>query len=281
MLFACFSNHAVVAKEKKEIKDTVRHVVNRTWLHSLVIPGSGQYKNHQYWKIPVIYVSAGTLAYLGYNSNSNYKTALNNFNNETDPSLKSTYKDDYSKYKTQRNIYYAGIGAVYLLSQLDAIYNVPSKKHSPAKATIYSALVPGLGQVYNRKYWKVPIVYAAAAGLAYGIDFNNTQYNRFKTAQQNVHDKVPDEFNGQRTETELKHYMSSYRRDRDLLILLSGVAYALNIIDATVDAHLYDYSVDDNLAIKIEPIITNTPGLGSNMYSYSGSGFGAKLQITF
>jgi len=281
MLFACFSNQNSVVAQKKVIRDTVRYNVNRTWLYSLVLPGAGQFRNKQYWKIPVVYASAGTFAYLGYSSNKNYHTAFDNYKYATDADQKSVFKSEYSKYRTQRDLFFAGVGAVYLFSQLDAVLNVHSEKHSPAKATIYSVLVPGLGQVYNRKYWKVPIVYAAAAGLAYGIQFNNKEYIRFKTAWENVENKVPDEFNGARSAEELKHYMSNYRRNRDLLVMLSGVAYALNIVDAAVDAHLYDYSVDDNLAIRLEPIITDTPGFGNSMYSYSNAGVGARLQITF
>jgi hypothetical protein len=132
------------------------------------------------------------------------------------------------------------------------------KSHSPAKASIYSALLPGLGQVYNRKIWKVPIIYAGFATLGYFIVDNNSEYQRFKNAYKALTDDNPltiDEFNGQRSADELLFYKDQYRRWRDISLIITVVTYALNIVDANVDAHFFNYDISPDLSMNINPFI--------------------------
>ncbi|MCT4636944.1 MAG: DUF5683 domain-containing protein [Bacteroidales bacterium] len=282
MLFVCcVGESSLYAKPKKEVKDTVKQQVNNTWLYSMVLPGYGQIRNKQYWKVPVIYASGAGLIYMGYDSNSKYHEAYNNYVNTTDPSLRAQYKSDYTSFRRQRNLYYSGAGLVYLLSVIDAINGVKSPNHSPAKATLYSALLPGLGQFYNKQYWKIPIIYGGMASLIYGITFNNTEYKSALDAYNAVKAGEYGEFNGATKEADLKHYVQSYRRNRDLMVLLIGVAYALNIIDATVDAHLFDYDIGDDLSLRFDPMMTNDFTAPKQVYSYTGAGVGARVLITF
>lgn len=140
--------------------------------------------------------------------------------------------------------------------------------HSPRKATIYSAVLPGLGQIYNRKYWKVPLVYGGFAALGYFITFNNEEYVKFRQAYSDILDTDPNtnsyvelftdprnlesENIGQSTER-LRKAKDYWRRNRDLLVIGTAVFYAVNIIDASVDAHFFNFDISDDLTINWAP----------------------------
>ncbi|MEX1188478.1 MAG: DUF5683 domain-containing protein [Bacteroidia bacterium] len=128
-------------------------------------------------------------------------------------------------------------------------------EHSPKRAALYSAMLPGLGQVYNKKYWKVPIIAVGAGALVYSFNFNQNNFSRFKLElikrQQNLGNLDPDL--DRYTDANLNELQDFYRRNRDLSIVGMALLYALNIIDATVDAHLFDFNVSDDLSLKIRP----------------------------
>lgn len=131
-----------------------------------------------------------------------------------------------------------------------------AKPHSPAKAAIMSTIVPGLGQAYNKKYWKIPLVYAAIGTSVYFAVENNKTYNRFKTALSERLDDDPntvDEFDGRLSVQSLESNYNFYQRNRDLSIIVAGIFYVLNIVDASVDAHLYSFPKNDNLSLRIVP----------------------------
>lgn len=122
---------------------------------------------------------------------------------------------------------------------------------SPSKAAFYSAILPGLGQAYNKKYWKIPIVYAAMGTGIYFYISNNKQYNRYRTAYKERLAGVRDEFfNVVPDENALIDAQEFYQRNRDLSLLLTVVAYVLNIVDANVDAHLLQFNVNDDLSFR-------------------------------
>lgn len=128
-------------------------------------------------------------------------------------------------------------------------------KYSPTRAGLYSAVLPGLGQYYNRKYWKIPLVWGAV-GTGVGIAvWNQKQYTRYRNA-------FVSELNGQThefsdingiTKEVLGRAQDRAKRQRDYAIAIAGLIYVLGIVDAVVDAHLYDQRTDPDLAIK--PII--------------------------
>lgn len=133
---------------------------------------------------------------------------------------------------------------------------------SPSKAAFYSAILPGLGQAYNKKYWKIPLVYAAlGTGIYFYID-NNNQYNRYRNAFKNrLAGFDTDEFWGTDINDNplstpnisndgLIRAQRTLKRNKELSLLITIGIYALNIIDANVDAHLLQFNVDDNLALK-------------------------------
>ncbi len=268
----------VVEKNKIPPKD----FTTRVWLVSHIAPGYGQVVNKDYWKIPVFYGGMGSMLYLGVNANQNYQHRLRVYNMASDLSPDKEYlKQQVVEQRNKRNLYYAAAGAFYLASVVDAVYCYNDKKHSPAAATIFSTLVPGLGQVYNKKYWKVPIIYGGLSTFYFIADWNNRGYTRFKTALKYKIDDDPntvDEFNGQRTADELRYYMNAYRRNRDMSILGFSAVYVLNILDANVDAHLFDWNVDDDLGIRVEPAVVNAEAA---MNGSSAPIFGLSCKFTF
>ncbi len=132
------------------------------------------------------------------------------------------------------------------------------RSHSPAKASVYSAILPGAGQVYNRKYWKVPVIYAAFAGLGYLAKWNDDRYDTYRTAYRFRVDGNPetvDGFTEVYSDNDLKLLRDYYRRNRDLSLIFAGLVYVLNIVDASVDAHLFYFDVSDNLSLNITPSV--------------------------
>ncbi len=126
---------------------------------------------------------------------------------------------------------------------------------SPAKAAFYSAVLPGLGQAYNKKYWKIPIVYGALGSGIYFYQSNNTNFNRARTAFKLRINEKPDEFDGLNgniflSEDALISAQKSYKKDRDLSLLVTIGLYVLQIVEASVNAHLLQHNVDSNLSVS-------------------------------
>lgn len=126
-------------------------------------------------------------------------------------------------------------------------------RHQPGRAAIYSAILPGAGQIYNRKYWKVPIVLGGLGVSYWFIHDNNKNYQQYKTAYLDVVNGRPDEFNGLYTADQLRSVADTYHRWRDLSYLAFGLVYALNIMDASVDAYFVRFDVSDDLTVRAGP----------------------------
>lgn len=136
------------------------------------------------------------------------------------------------------------------------------KVHSVRKATLLSTYLPGAGQVYNRKAWKVPIIYAAFAGMGYLIKFNHDNFKKFDNALLTRYDNDPntvDDYATIYSEDNLRSLSDFYRRNRDLSVIGITLIYVLNIVDAHVDAHLFNFNVDDDLSIQVNPILQMGP----------------------
>lgn len=123
---------------------------------------------------------------------------------------------------------------------------------NPKKATLLSAILPGLGQAYNEKAWKVPIIYGAFMTDLYFVQYNNRRYNIFIESLNSFDKGQPTDFPSL-NRVALVRNVDFWRRNRDLTILFMGVIYALNIIDANVDAHLSGFEISDDLALHIRP----------------------------
>ncbi len=163
-----------------------------------------------------------------------------------------------------RRSWLIGLLLVLLIPQVIHAQDVASQesiaikeKHSPHKATIYSAVLPGLGQAYNKKYWKIPIVYAGFGTIGYFAITNRNEYRLAKDAfiyVSNGYDYETDnKYVGRYNETDLIQIRDYYRRNTELSWIIMSLWYMLNIVDATVDAHFFDYDISDNLSLHLSP----------------------------
>ena len=125
---------------------------------------------------------------------------------------------------------------------------------SARKATIMSAVIPGLGQVYNRKFWKVPVIYAALGGLGYWGVTNQIKYKYYSNNLKYIYDDDESTINEtQYDATQLITEKNLYRKRRDISIMVGALVYLVNIIDANVDAHLKTFDVSDDLSLQFKP----------------------------
>jgi len=137
----------------------------------------------------------------------------------------------------------------------------------PEKAGIL-ALIPSGGQIYNKRYWKLPIVYGMVGGLGYWFGYQQHYYLQYKQAYYDVRDgtkqvgddSLGDLAKGERSLTNIYNNFTGYRSVRDLVALLCALGYSLQILDAVVDAHLHDFDVSDNLSLNWEPTLVPVPG---------------------
>ncbi len=147
--------------------------------------------------------------------------------------------------------------------------------HSPRKAVIYSAILPGLGQIYNKKIWKVPIIYAGFGTFAYFINRNDRYYKDLKQALIDFPDYELEFFDpGDYTYEQIERAKNGYKRYKELSIIGTVGFYVLQIIDASVDAYLFDWDVSEDISLHIEPATMYTP------YTYSNS-FGLRACLSF
>ena len=256
------------------------------WL-SVPIPGFGQIYNKQYWKLGVLYPVVGGATTMFALEHKKYKPLKVEYDQYLidhgymrTPEL-DAIQTKMIRHNTRQQIY-AGIAiATYIYFIGDAAINYSTNEVSSIKkATTLSTICPGAGQIYNKSYWRVPIVIGGLASTIYTIDWNNRGYQRFKTAYnlrvdyENNPDKYPggsaDEFRGAYSSTFLKNLKDSYRRNRDMCILLTAGVYILQIVDAHVDAHLKDFDISDDLAVNVEPYFGTTsvmtrPTFGVNL----------------
>ena len=133
----------------------------------------------------------------------------------------------------------------------DSIVSEPIDPLRPAKAAFYSAILPGLGQAYNKKYWKIPIVYGALIGTLTVYSYRNDKYHEYRDAYKKRLAGEPDlEYGGILDNDRLIRAQRFHQRNRDLSLLVAGAFYVLNIVDANIDAHLKQFNVDENLSFS-------------------------------
>ena len=279
--------------------DTTKH--KRGWLMSdsmslskvcwisTVLPGYGQIYNKQYWKLPVLYGTLGAGLALYLHENKTYKPLKREYEAYTNKNLSRTPELDALQSRmirsnTRRQVYLGLTVASYIYFIGDAAVNYATNDVSSVKkATTLATICPAAGQIYNKSYWKVPIVLGGFASMIYIIDWNTRGYQRFKKAYRLRYDydqKVAahnqwkedvkndpdlpepenpasstDEFKGRYSADFLKNLKNNYRRNRDLSIIATAGLYILQIVDAHVDAHLKDFDVSDDLSMRIEPAV--------------------------
>ena len=264
---------------------------------SVILPGSAQIYNRQYWKLPIIYGGIGALAGTGgyylhrYNTSKQaydaYQTQKSKFEAANGYEYPRQAPSFNPKDKRTGTLLLAGAGLVYWGALIDGAVNYQSAKDpDPGRATIYSALLPGLGQIYNGELFKVPIYWGCLLGSVHFLTTYNTNYVRFKR----IHNEAtnPDPLiSGEAPisgET-AKWYRDVYRRYRDYSIVATVAFYVLQVIDANVFAYMHDFEVDDNITMNIEPtIITpdNAYAMHRSSSLFSGNNaVGLRLGISF
>jgi hypothetical protein len=135
-----------------------------------------------------------------------------------------------------------------------------AKRFNPQKALLYAAILPGSGQVYTKKYWKVPIVYGGFIFLGYYIDSYNDNYRFFRGELFKTLNTKTNSLG--LPEAQIRSIIDRYRRERDYFIVLTGLWYVLQIVDAHIDAHLKEFELNPNLQVRFEPSFTNDMMLG-------------------
>ena len=267
--------------------------LSKVCITSAVLPGYGQIYNKQYWKLPILYgtlgASVGMWAYFG----SEYRPLKRQYDELLLNGMTRTEElDDVQsrmiRANTKKQIFMLTAAASYIYFLGDTALSYATNDVSDVKkATTLSLICPGAGQFYNESYWKVPIVIGGMGSMIYVIDWNNRGYKRFKSAYTLLTDyekdpsKYPggsaDEFGGRYSSTFLKNLRDSYRRNRDLSILLTAAVYIFQAVDAHVDAHLKDFDVSDNLSVDLQPMV-------DYQYNYvtgNNAVFGFNLNLTF
>lgn len=225
-------------------KDELR--IGTMFAGSTIIIGGEQIYQKKYWKLPIIYGGLGTTIGLGFK-----------------------YKNDGNT--KMSNIMFAGAGLIYWGTLMDGIITYKKGEYPQAgKATIYSLLLPGLGQAYNGEYWKIPIYWGCLLGAYHFYDLNSTNYRKYKEIYKKATDPdVP--YEGPISAENALYYRDTYRRYRDYSILALVGFYLIQAIDANVFAYMQNFEVSDDLSMKISPTVilpdtqyavTNTAGVG-------------------
>ena len=274
-------------------KNTVK--IGVVFAGSMVLPGTAQIYNKDYWKLPIVYGGIGAFAGTGgyylhqYNKQkkaySAWETAKLAYENEFGGTYTQAAPIINDQYKKTGTWLMAGAGLMYWASLLDGVvcYQSDVKPH-PGRATLYSILLPGLGQIYNGELYKVPIYWGGLMISTHCLMNNNRNYKRFKR----IHNEAtnPDSGYTESISAETaKWYRDVYRRYRDYSIVATALVYVLQVMDANVFAYMHDFEVNDDISMSISPTVI-PPDNAYALHPTSGYGmgdnaFGVRLGFTF
>lgn len=258
---------------------------------SVVLPGTAQIYNRDYWKLPIVYGGIGTFAGTGgyyLNRYSKSKKAYDAWEinkNEYELNFGGTYPVPMPALDLQAKrtgtLLLVGAGVIYWGSLLDGVvcYHSDTFPH-PGRATLYSALLPGLGQIYNGELYKVPIYWGGMLVSVHFLTTNHTNYMRFK----NIHNEATtsDSYTGPISGETAKWYRDVYRRYRDYSIVATALVYLLQVIDANVFAYMHDFEVTDDISMQFEPtLISPDNAYAMNTTGMGGNAVGLKVGLTF
>jgi hypothetical protein len=255
----------------KELFDGLSHKkdmrIGTMFIGSAILPGSAQIYNKDYWKLPVVYGGIGALAGTGgyYLHQYNKTKKVHDKYLEFKEHYESLHGIEYPyeappldlKSKQTGTWLMAGAGLVYWASLLDGVVNYhPDEQPHPGRAALYSALLPGLGQIYNGELFKAPIYWGCLMGSVYFLSSNNINYQRFKRIHNEATSSDPAISGEVPIDAETaKWYRDVYRRYRDYSIVATALFYVLQIIDANVFAYMHDFEVTDDISMDIEPAV--------------------------
>ena len=229
---------------------------------SAVFIGGNQIYNKQYWKLPIVYTSIGAGLGGGFYFRNQYN--------------KSQKTDAHAKKLS--TICFAGSALAYWGTMMDGVINFKTDNpHHAGKATLYSILVPGLGQIYNGEYWKVPIYWGAiSTSYAFYVK-NKVSYERFR----NIYNEATNpegNYEGSIPAQTALYYRNIFRRYRDYSVLAIAASYLLQVIDANVFSYMQDFEVNDDITMNVKPAIL-TP---DTQFAFSGnSALGVSIGLKF
>ncbi len=280
------ADSALLFKPKFRItQDTI--AAGKHTLLSLV-PGFGQIYNRQPWKLPILYGGMGGFLTGGILFHNKYRTYKTEYQRTVDlrlpPDIQKRARTRMRNAGSGQTLMFAMAGATYLYSVADAVFNYRGPVDPVRKATTLAAIFPGMGFVYTKTYWRIPIYYGGFIALATVVDYNNRNYQRYKTAYDALTDGNPstvDEFNGRYSPELLSRVRSAYRRDRDLAIIGMAAAYLLSVIDTYVIASLKNWDVDENLSVRVEPTLIDTRFNGRTLSPSQGNSYGLAVKLRF
>lgn len=265
---------------------------------SVVLPGTAQIYNKQYWKLPIVYGGIGAFAGTGGYYLSKYsktkkvydeymvkKTAWEEINGMEYP-VQAPPLD--LKSKRTGTFLMIGAGLAYWGSLLDGVANYRTETDpDPGKATLYSVLLPGLGQIYNGEFYKIPIYWGGLMISVHCLCQFNTNYTRFKRIHNEATSKDPAISGNVPISGETaKWYRDVYRRYRDYSIVATAAVYLLQVIDANVFAYMNDFEVTDDISMSVEPAVIapqsayalHTPASG---FGPGQNAFGMRVGLRF
>ncbi len=197
---------------------------------SLVCIGGEQIYNRQYWKLPIVYSAiAGPLGAGIY--------------------LNTQGRHEAAKYC------FIGAGVAYWATLMDGVVSYRTDKYPlPGKATLYSLLLPGLGQAYNGEFWKIPIYVGGLGAAYYFYDSNNINYQRYRRIYKEATNKEV-QYTGPITAEQALYYRDVFRRYRDYSVLAIALVYLLQVIDANVFSYMHDFEIVDDMAMSVKPSV--------------------------
>ncbi len=235
---------------------------------SVVMPGISQIYNRDYWKLPIIYGGIGVCAGLGGHYLHQYNQSKKAYDAAFALDPNTTLTIDY-RARTTGTILMVGAGLVYWGSLMDGVVSYKKDIHPhPGRATLYSILLPGLGQAYNGEYWKIPIYWGCLIGSTHFYYTNRLNYQRFKRI---YNESSQEGYDGPVSQSTAQYYRDVYRRYRDYSVLAIVGFYLLQVIDANVFAYMHDFEVSDDISMRVEPAVIAP----DNAYAMNtGSGFG-------
>ena len=146
--------------------------------------------------------------------------------------------------------------------KLDSLVKAPFV--TPKKAALFSAILPGLGQYYNKQYWKIGVIYVGVGTAVYFVNDNLKNYNKFRrwyAGYLNNDAKIIEEA-GPYTQTNAKDAMDYYRRNLDLTVLFTALGYTLQVMDAVVFAHLKNFDISEDISLRARPVLMPQGGIG-------------------
>ena len=274
---------------KEEIK------IGTMFAGSMILPGAAQIYNKDYWKLPIIYGGIGALAGTGgyylhqYNKSKNayneYLTAKSEYESLNNGIYPHEAPAINTRAKNTGTWLMVGAGLVYWGSLLDGVTCYHKDRHPhPGRATLYSALLPGLGQIYNGELFKVPIYWGCLMGSVHFLTTNNINYKRFKKIHNLATSDDPTVSNDVPISAEsAKWYRDVYRRYRDYSIVATALFYLLQVIDANVFAYMHDFEVTDDISMNVEPAMISPYNeyAMANPQSYDRNAIGLKVGFRF